>query len=210
MDVVPSENPLSSCTLHSAREATRVPHASLPSVFRIEERILISPARPAGTPADDAAPTRIGFLSDMPASDQLGGYLDPIILALEDAMIEGRLCRPVELTASHVIGLPVGVAENVIAAYVDLVEQGCIIVLSTGVTNNALVLRDTINNRAVPLITMALASPASTVSRSRTAATAKKQPSWPPTWQIRVHWPEWPHQSRRMTRSVHLVMRSRG
>jgi hypothetical protein len=99
----------------------------------------------------------------MPAGDQLGGYLDPIILALEDAMIEGRLCRPVELTASHVIGLPVGVAENVIAAYVDLVEQGCIIVLSTGVTNNALVLRDTINNRAVPLITMALASPASTV-----------------------------------------------
>jgi len=37
----------------------------------------------------------------MPTGDQLGGYLDPIILAFEDAMNEGRLNRPVERLALH-------------------------------------------------------------------------------------------------------------
>jgi branched-chain amino acid transport system substrate-binding protein len=102
-----------------------------------------------------SAPVRIGFLSDMPNGTALGEYLDPILLALEDATNEGRLNRPVELLASHVIGLPTGQADNVIAAYQDLVERGCVLVLSTGVTANALVLCDVINSTRVPYITMA-------------------------------------------------------
>ena len=117
----------------------------------LQDRIVIEPSGGA----DGIEPTRVGFLSDMPIGDELGGYLDPIILAFEDAMNEGRLTRPVEIVAAHVVGLPVGTAENVIAAYRDLVQRGCVIVLSTGVTNNALVLMDPINTSAVPLITMA-------------------------------------------------------
>jgi branched-chain amino acid transport system substrate-binding protein len=134
-----------------ARGLPQVAHPSVPMTTVLQDRILIEPT--GGV--DGAEPTRVGFLSDMPIGDELGGYLDPIILAFEDAMNEGRLTRPVEIVAAHVVGLPVGTAQNVVAAYRDLVARGCVIVLSTGVTNNALVLMDPINTSAVPLITMA-------------------------------------------------------
>ncbi len=108
-----------------------------------------------GVASDGFSPTRVGFLSDMPTGDRLGVYIDPIILALEDAMNEGRLTRPVEIIASHAAGLPTGQPGTVIDAYLDLVHEGCVMVLSTGVTDNALVLRDVINATKVPYITMA-------------------------------------------------------
>ena len=139
-----------------ARDLDQVADLSIPMTTVLAERIVIElPAGEGGRAGDGGEPTRIGFLSDMPMGNELGGYLDPIILAFEDAMHEGRLTRPVEIVAAHVMGLPTGVAENVQAAYLDLVAQGCVIVLSTGVTNNALVLMDPINASAVPLITMA-------------------------------------------------------
>lgn len=78
-----------------------------------------------------------------------------MILAFEDAMNEGRLTRPVEIIAMHAAGLPTGQPRTVIDAYLDLVDEGCVIVLSVGVTDNALVLRDVINATQVPYITMA-------------------------------------------------------
>src|SRR5690606_30300849 len=44
---------------------------------------------------------------------------------------------------------------NVIAAYCHLVELGCVFVHSVGVTDNALILRDVVNECKVPLMTMA-------------------------------------------------------
>jgi hypothetical protein len=70
-----------------------------------QDRIVIEPSGGA----EGVERARVGFLSDMPIGDELGGYLDPIILAFEDAMNEGRLTRPVEIIAAHVVGLPVGV-----------------------------------------------------------------------------------------------------
>jgi ABC-type branched-subunit amino acid transport system substrate-binding protein len=55
----------------------------------------------------------------------------------------------------HALGLPYGSADYVVAAFRELVDRGCSIVLSTGVTNNAVVLRDVINEVHVPYITMA-------------------------------------------------------
>jgi branched-chain amino acid transport system substrate-binding protein len=146
-----------SCTVVSGRDIESAPHPTVPMATRIETRVIISP------PGSDAhtvagggfSPTRIGFLSDMPRGGGVGQSLDPIILAFEDAMNEGRLNRPVELIATHVVGLPTGLALNVIAAYRDLVAQGCVLVHSVGVTDNALVLRDAVNAAKVPLITMA-------------------------------------------------------
>lgn len=54
-------------------------------------------------------------------------------------MWEGRLCQSRSLQATS-IGLPLGQADNVIAAFADLVERACTLALSTGVTNNALAL----------------------------------------------------------------------
>jgi branched-chain amino acid transport system substrate-binding protein len=139
------------CTEHSARMLTTVPHPTVDSTTVLDARIVV---RPAGVGAD-AEPLLVGFLSDMPVGQQLGRYLDPIILAFEDAMNEGRLTHAIEIRASHVVGLPTGQPENVRDAFSALVVQGCLIVASTGVTNNALVLMPVIEQSRVPYITMA-------------------------------------------------------
>ena len=126
----------------SARDLAKIAHETLASTARLDERIAVSRYGWATTTEMTSdPPVRIGFLSDMPVGESLGEYLDPIILALEDASNEGRLTCAVEVIAYHVVGLPTGQAPHVIAAYVDLVQRGCLLVLSTGVTNNALVLR---------------------------------------------------------------------
>jgi branched-chain amino acid transport system substrate-binding protein len=138
------------CSIRSASDLPSVEHPSIPDTAVLAETISVSPPG-----ADPTAVTRIGFLSDMPTGILLAEYVDPIILALEDAVREGRLRTPVELIASHVVGLPTGSEANVIAAHRDLVDRGCRLVLSTGVTNNALVLRSHINEARIPYITMA-------------------------------------------------------
>jgi hypothetical protein len=138
------------CSVRSAGDLARVEHPSIGDTAVLAETISVAPAG-----ADPAALTRIGFLSDMPTGVSLAEYVDPIILAFEDAVGEGRLRSPVELVASHVVGLPTGSEANVVAAYRDLIDQGCRLVLSTGVTNNALVLREQIEQARVPYITMA-------------------------------------------------------
>jgi branched-chain amino acid transport system substrate-binding protein len=134
------------------------PHPSLEQVevLDTEERIIIRPVL-SGRELANAAfePIRIGFMSDIPGGHQLGEFLDPVILAFEDAINEGRLNRAVELLPLHVSGLPVGSAKNVKQAYLELVDAGCVLVLSTGVTDNSLVLCDLINESKVPFITMA-------------------------------------------------------
>jgi hypothetical protein len=134
-----------------AKEVSVAGHATIDQTWVMTEPITVTPSTGSSQPAI----VRVGFLSDMPVGQSLVEYLDPILLAFEDAMNEGRLTQAIELVGSHVLGLPAGTAENVIAAYLDLVEQGCLLVMSVGVTNNALVLRDVINETGVPYITMA-------------------------------------------------------
>src|SRR5580692_4843123 len=128
-------------TARSSVESTgaleRIEHPSIPMTAVLNGPILVGPTETVAAHA-----LRIGFLSDMPTGSSLAEYLDPIILAFEDAIGEGRLTSTVELIPMHVVGLPTGQAENVLAAYRHLVARGCSLVLSTGVTNNALVLRD--------------------------------------------------------------------
>jgi branched-chain amino acid transport system substrate-binding protein len=145
------------CSLHSARDLAAVAHPKLTAASTIQERIIVGPkgVGASATAGDAFSPTRIGFLSDMPMGGALGAYLDPIIMALEDATNEGRLTRAVEILATHVVGLPVGQPRNVVAAFQDLVDRGCVLVHSVGVTDNALVLRDVVNAAKTPMITMA-------------------------------------------------------
>jgi branched-chain amino acid transport system substrate-binding protein len=138
------------CSVRTARDLTKVAHVSIADTSVLSSTVTVAPAG-----SDLKAVTRVGFLSDMPTGGSLAEYLDPVILAFEDAAREGRLRTPVELIASHVVGLPTGVEANVVAAFEDLVGQGCLLVMSTGVTNNALILRDAINQARVPYITMA-------------------------------------------------------
>jgi hypothetical protein len=85
-------------SVRTARDLPRVDHPSIPDTFGLDGRVLIgtSDAEP-----EDASFVRIGFLSDMPTGSSLAEYLDPIILAFEDAIVEGRLQRQVELIATQ-------------------------------------------------------------------------------------------------------------
>lgn len=143
--------PVARCTVSSARGLTRHPREGLDATWTLAERIEV---RPADAHAEVAV-VRVGFLSDMPVGDELGGYLDPIILALEDAIGEGRLRVAVEVVAMHVRGLPTGTSRNVRDAFASLVSDGCLIIGSAGVTDNALVLRTEIEAACVPYVTMA-------------------------------------------------------
>ena len=75
-------------------------------------------------------------MSDIPGGHQLGEFLDPVILAFEDAINEGRLNRAVELLPLHVSGLPAGSAKNVKQAYTGTGSTPDVsLVLSTGVAD---------------------------------------------------------------------------
>jgi branched-chain amino acid transport system substrate-binding protein len=148
-------NKKAECTLQSGRPLQSRPHPTLPQMSILEEKVVVSPRGAGGGVAATAFnPIKIGFLSDLPTSAALGPLLDPVILALEDAINEGRLTRAVELLPLHVTGLPAGSADNVRAAYKHLVDQGCVLILSTGLTDNSLVLRDLVNDTKVPFISM--------------------------------------------------------
>jgi ABC-type branched-subunit amino acid transport system substrate-binding protein len=148
-------NKRAECTIESGRNLQIKPHPELSQASILEEKIVVSPAGVSrGVAATTFNAIKIGFLSDLPSGASLASFLDPVILALEDAVNEGRLTRAVELLPLHVTGLPAGSASNVRAAYRHLVEQGCVLILSTGLTDNSLVLRDLVNESRVPFISM--------------------------------------------------------
>ena len=81
-------------SVNSSADLQTVDHPSIPQTTLVEGSVTIRPA----DCAVDAAPVMVGFLSDLPfGRGGVTGSLDPIILAFEDAMIEGRLSQPIEL-----------------------------------------------------------------------------------------------------------------
>jgi branched-chain amino acid transport system substrate-binding protein len=147
------------CSIETAATLGTKPHPSVEQakVLDTEDRIIIRPVASGRELANEAfEPIRIGFMSEIPGGSDigLGVFLDPLILAFEDAINEGRLKRGVELLPLHVNGLPAGSEKNVKQAYLELVDAGCVLVLSIGVTDNALVLCDLVNESKVPYITM--------------------------------------------------------
>ena len=147
------------CSIQTAATLGTKPHPSVEQakVLDTVDRIIIRPVASGRELANEAfEPIRIGFMSEIPGGSDigLGVFVDPLILAFEDAINEGRLKRGVELLPLHVNGLPAGSEKNVKQAYLELVDAGCVLVLSIGVTDNALVLCDLVNESKVPYITM--------------------------------------------------------
>ena len=90
---------------------------------------------------------KIGVLVDMDLGQLLADWLDPTILALEDAMNEGVYDRPVQLVVADARGLP---RENYLKCrkgYEWLVDQGCVVVLGPMISDNCLQLQELINQR---------------------------------------------------------------
>lgn len=118
------------------------------------ERIVIRPPaiddRSAGAYAHE--PVRIGFFIDYEPGELLCDLLDPMILAFEDAMNSGRLTSAVELVTRVAVGLPTRAARYPVQEYHRLVDEGALLVIGPGVSDNSVVLREHVEARRVPAL----------------------------------------------------------
>ena len=104
------------------------------------------PTRGVTTQGDPFEPVKIGILIDMDLNQLLADWIDPTILAIEDALNEGVWARSaVQLIIADARGLPRENYKKVIDGYRWLVDQGCVVVLGPMISDNSLVLQDTAN-----------------------------------------------------------------
>jgi branched-chain amino acid transport system substrate-binding protein len=115
--------------------------------------VVYPPTKGVRTQGDAFEPVKIGILIDMDLNQLLADWIDPTILALEDALNEGIWARsPVELVVADARGLPRENYKKVIDGYRWLVAQGCVVVLGPMISDNSLVLQDTANELKVACI----------------------------------------------------------
>jgi branched-chain amino acid transport system substrate-binding protein len=154
-------NPRAQSSVVSGVTPTPTQHAniSFPSGSHgdtVVDRIVITP--PARAESEVAGyefePIRIGYLMDCVPGAAIADIIDPYILAIEDAMNEGRFTRPVELITVIAVGYPNGTAKRVLDGFESLVNDGCLAILSPYITDNGLVLRDRIEELGVPAVGM--------------------------------------------------------
>ena len=89
------------------------------------ERITIyPPTRGLQTQGDPFEPVKIGILVDMDLGQLLADWIDPTILAIEDAMNEGVYDRPIEIVTVDARGLPRENYLKVHEGYQWLVDAG--------------------------------------------------------------------------------------
>ncbi len=111
------------------------------------------PTRGVATQGDPFEPVKIGILVDMDLGQLLADWIDPTILAIEDALNEGIFSRgPIQLVIADARGLPRENYRKVIDGYRWLVEQGCVVVLGPLISDNSLVLQDTANELGVACV----------------------------------------------------------
>ena len=119
----------------------------------VQSITIYPPTRGLQTQGDPFEPVKIGILVDMDLGQLLADWIDPTILAIEDALNEGVWGRgPVQLVIADAAGLPRENYRKVIDGYRWLVEQGCVVVLGPMISDNSLALQDTANELGVPCI----------------------------------------------------------
>ncbi|SOJ56645.1 hypothetical protein MSIMFB_04121 [Mycobacterium simulans] len=105
-----------------------------------------------------AQPIKIGYLFDflLPEfypQEMRDDLTRPFDLVFNDGVSQGVIDRPVEIVYREVEGLPKGTVKAVIDAYGELVDEGCLVVFGPHITENAVPLREAIEERfRVPAI----------------------------------------------------------
>ncbi len=116
----------------------------------VQNITIYPPTRGVKTQGDAFEPVKIGVLIDMDLNQLLADWIDPTILAIEDALNEGVWARsPVQLVIADARGLPRENYKKVIDGYRWLVDRGCVVVLGPMISDNSLVLQDTANELGV-------------------------------------------------------------
>jgi ABC-type branched-subunit amino acid transport system substrate-binding protein len=115
--------------------------------------VIYPPTGGVQTQGDPFEPVKIGVLVDMDLGQLLADWLDPTILAIEDALNEGVWGRsPVQLVVCDARGLPRENYRKVIEGYHWLVEQGCVVILGPLISDNCLTVQPVADEVGVPLI----------------------------------------------------------
>jgi branched-chain amino acid transport system substrate-binding protein len=110
--------------------------------------------------ASTAEPIKVGYLFDFTLPDAFPETMRddltrPFKLVFQDAVRDKVLDRPVEIVIREVEGLPKGSVKAVIDAYGELVDEGCLVVLGPNITDNAVPVREAIEERfRVPAISV--------------------------------------------------------
>jgi branched-chain amino acid transport system substrate-binding protein len=107
-----------------------------------------------------AEPIKLGYLFDfkLPPGfprNQLDDMTDSFNLVFRRGREAGLIDRDVEIVFREVEGLPKGTVKAVIDAYAELVEEGCLAVFGPAITDNAVPVREAIEQRFhVPAISV--------------------------------------------------------
>ena len=106
-----------------------------------------------------AEPIKIGYLMDFLLGDYPKEMYEdltiPFDMVFQDAFDKGLIDRRVEIVYREVEGLPKGTVKNVIDAYEELVEEGCLLVFGPNIGDNIVAAKEAIEERfRVPAISV--------------------------------------------------------
>ncbi len=118
----------------------------------VESIVIYPPAGGVATQGDPFEPVKIGILIDMDLGQLTADLMDPVILAIEDALNEGVYDRPVEIVTVDARGLPRENYRKVRQGYAKLAEDGCVVVIGPFISDNSVNVRDLVNATGVPCL----------------------------------------------------------
>ena len=104
---------------------------------------------PAGSPS-----VKVGICLDFPIEDVKQSFLDACRLAFDEALENGILDRPVRLIIRDVEGLPRGDAYDVVKAWQELVDEGCVGIIGPLISDNVLTLKEHVETAARKVSTL--------------------------------------------------------
>lgn len=102
-------------------------------------------------------PIKLGYLSDMTFAEGFDRehLFRAMRLIFDEALAARTIDRPIEIVYREVEGLPKGSVKNVIDAFAELVDEGCLAVIGPSISDNAPPVRAAIEQRfQVPAITL--------------------------------------------------------
>jgi branched-chain amino acid transport system substrate-binding protein len=88
-------------------------------------------------PLGSTTPVRVGVLYDYPM--QGGSFEASLRVGLDDVAASGRLDREVELVPVQAAGLPTGSEQDMVRAFLELDDAGCLLVVGPAISDNALI-----------------------------------------------------------------------
>ncbi|HUN37040.1 MAG TPA: ABC transporter substrate-binding protein [Trebonia sp.] len=115
----------------------------------VESIVVYPPTGGVTSQGDPFEPTKIGVLIDMDLGQLTSDLMDPVILAIEDALNEGVYDRPVEIRTVDARALPRENYRKVRLGYRKLVDEGCVVVIGPFISDNSVNICNLVNETGV-------------------------------------------------------------